>query len=151
MTNPVPDGYHSVTPYMIVRDAASAIDFYRRIFGAEEVMRLEMQNGKIGHAEIQIGDSRIMLADEHPDTGFVGPESLGGNGTFLMVYFPNVDEVFEGALEAGCTAHQPLRDQFYGDRTGTVMDPFGHMWTIATHIEDVPPEEFRRRMAAAGF
>jgi PhnB protein len=142
----IPDGYHSVTPYLIVKGAADAIDFYKRAFGATELMRMPSSNGKIGHAEIKIGDSVIMLADEHPEMGHLGPQSLGGAGVSLMVYVERVDEVFKRAIAIGAKEKQSVKDQFYGDRSGTLQDPFGHVWTIATHTEDVPPEEMRRRV-----
>jgi PhnB protein len=142
----IPDGYHSVTPYLIVKGAADAIDFYKRAFGATELMRMPSSNGKIGHAEIKIGDSVIMLADEHPEMGHLGPQSLGGAGVSLMVYVERVDEVFKRAIAIGAKEKQSVKDQFYGDRSGTLQDPFGHVWTIATHTEDVPPEEMRSRV-----
>ena len=142
----IPDGYHSVTPYLIIKGAADAIDFYKRAFGAAELMRMPSPNGKIGHAEIKIGDSVIMLADEHPEIGHRGPQSLGGSAVSLMVYVERVDEVFKKAIGMGAKETQSVKDQFYGDRSGTLQDPFGHVWTIATHIEDVPPEEMRRRV-----
>ena len=145
MARKIPEGYHSVTPYLVVEGAAKAIDFYKRAFGATEVMRMEDPNGRIGHAEIQIGDSHIMLADEYPEMGYRGPQSLGGAAVSLMVYVDDVDSVFKRALGAGAQEAQPLKDQFYGDRSGTLKDPFGHVWTIATHVEDVPPDEMRRR------
>ena len=142
----IPDGYHTVTPYLIVKGAAAAIDFYQQAFGAEEVMRLDMGD-IIGHAEIQIGDSRVMLADEHPEMGAVAPQSTGASGVGICLYVENVDEVVARAVEAGAEIERPLADQFYGDRTATVADPFGHRWTVSTHIEDVTPEEINRRMA----
>jgi PhnB protein len=141
----IPDGYHSVTPYLIVKGAADAISFYKRAFGATEEMRMPSPDGRIGHAEIRIGDSVIMLADEHPEMGHRGPQSLGGAGVTLMVYLDQVDEVFKRAVANGAKEIQPLKNQFYGDRSGTLEDPFGHRWTIATHIEDVAPDEMRRR------
>ena len=145
---PVPDGYHSVTPYLIVSGAALALDFYKRAFNAEEKMRLTGPDGKVGHAEIQIGDSIVMLADEFPQMGAVSPQTIGGTPVHFLVYVANVDACFQQALAAGAKAERPLQDQFYGDRSGTLMDPFGHKWTLATHIEDVTPEEIDRRMAA---
>jgi PhnB protein len=141
----IPDGYHSVTPYLIINGAAAAIEFYKRAFGATELMRMASPDGKIGHAEIRIGDSTVMLADEHPAMGYRSPQSLGGAGVSLMVYVERVDEVFKRAVGGGAKELQPLKDQFYGDRSGTLQDPFGHTWTLATHIEDVPPDEMRRR------
>ena len=146
---PVPDGYHTVTPYLIVKGAAEALDFYKRAFGATERMRFAQPNGKIGHAEIQIGDSVIMLADEVPEMGFLGPQSTGGKTPVsICLYVENVDTLFKQAIAAGGKELRPLQDQFYGDRTGTLADPFGHVWTIATHIEDVSQEELERRVKA---
>jgi PhnB protein len=144
----IPDGYHSVTPYLLVRGAARAIDYYKKAFGAEELMRMDAPGGKIGHAEIKIGNSPIMLADEHPERGHKSPETVGGSSVMLMIYIDDVDTVFKRALAAGGKEVQPLKDQFYGDRSGTLTDPFGHTWTVATHKEDVAPEEMERRMAA---
>jgi PhnB protein len=141
----IPDGYHSVTPYLIVKGAADALKFYKRAFGAAELMRMGSPDGRIGHAEMKIGDSVVMLADEHPELGHRGPQSLGGVAVSLMVYVDRVDEVFKQALASGAKEIRPLKDQFYGDRSGTLQDPFGHQWTLATHIEDVAPEELRRR------
>ena len=146
MVEPIPPGYHSVTPYLLVRDAAKALAFYHDAFGADEVMRFEGPPGRIAHAEVRIGDSHVMLADENPDEGFVGPQTLGGAGVSLMVYVQDVDATFARAVAAGATARRPVADQFYGDRVGTLADPFGHVWSIATHREDVPPEEMERRM-----
>jgi PhnB protein len=144
-TKAIPDGYHSVTPYLIVKGAAAAIDFYKRAFGATELMRMPSPDGRIGHAEIKIGDSAIMLADEHPQMGYRSPQTLGGSAVSMMVYVDRVDDVFKKAVEMGAKELQPVQDQFYGDRSGTLQDPFGHTWTIATHMEDIPPEEMRRR------
>jgi PhnB protein len=144
-TKSIPDGYHSVTPYLIVKGGADAINFYKRAFGAVELMRMASPDGRIGHAEIKIGDSIIMLADEHPDMGHRSPQSLGGAGVSLMIYVDKVDEVFKQAVASGAKELQPLKNQFYGDRSGTLQDPFGHQWTVATHIEDVAPDEMRRR------
>jgi PhnB protein len=146
MAKPIPDGYHSITPYLVVRGAAKAIDFYMRAFGARELMRLGAPGEKIGHAELQIGDSRIMLADEHPEMNALAPQSPGSSGVGICLYVPDVDEVVQQAIDAGATVERPLADQFYGDRSATLTDPFGHKWTIATHIEDVTPEEIARRM-----
>ena len=140
---PIPDGYHSLTPYLIINGAAEAIEYYKKAFGAVELFRMEHQ-GKIGHAEIRIGDSPLMLADENEQ--YKGPKSLGGTPVSLMIYVEDVDTVYPQALAAGGTEHRPLQDQFYGDRSGTLTDPFGHVWTIATHVEDVSPEEMERRM-----
>jgi PhnB protein len=146
---PVPEGYSSVTPYLIVTGAADAIEYYKKVFNASEIMRFPQPDGKIGHAEIKIGDSIVMLADEAPAMGHRSPQSLGGSATGLMLYVEDVDTVFSRAVEAGGKTLQPLKDQFYGDRSGSLIDPFGHIWTVATHIEDVEPEEMQRRMDAA--
>ena len=144
---PIPDGYHSVTPYLIVNGGAKAIDFYKRAFGAKELGRMEMPGGRIGHAEIQIGDSRIMLADEFPEMDARGPEALGGSPVGLMIYVNDVDAQFRQAIAAGGKEIRPVVDQFYGDRSGTLADPFGHKWTISTHKEDVSSEELDKRFA----
>lgn len=144
---PIPEGYHSVTPYLIIGGAAKAIEFYKQAFGATEIMRLN-HGDKIGHAEIKIGDSHVMMADEYPDMGNRGPLALGGTSVGIALYVPNADQVFKQAVDAGAKVERPLQDQFYGDRAGTVIDPFGHKWTIATHIEDVSDEEISKRMAA---
>jgi PhnB protein len=149
-TRPVPEGYSTVTPYLIVKGASDAIDFYKRAFGASEIMRFAAPDGKVGHAEIQIGNSRVMLADEHPDRGYRSPQSWGGSGTGVLLYLDDVDRVFSRAIQAGAKALEPVKDQFYGDRSGTLIDPFGHWWTVATHVEDVSEEEMQRRMAALG-
>ena len=146
---PIPNGYRTVTPYLIVKGAADAIDFYRRAFGATEMLRMADPQGRVGHAEIKIGDSVIMLADEHPAMGYRGPRSLGGSSVSILLYLEDVDGVFERAVKAGAKAQRPVTNQFYGDRSGTLEDPFGHVWTIATHVEDVPPEEMKRRAEAA--
>ena len=148
-TKPIPEGYHSVTPYLIIKGAANALEFYKRAFGATELFRMPMPDGRIGHAEIKIGDSAIMLADEHHEMGHRSPQSLGGPGVSLMIYVERVDDVFKEAIRAGAKELQPIKDQFYGDRSGTLQDPFGHVWTIATHVEDVPAEELCRRAQAA--
>ena len=144
-----PEGYHSVTPYLIVRGGADAIEFYKKAFGAVELFRMPSPDGKIGHAEIKVGDSPIMLADEFPDMGYKGPQSLGGSPVSLMIYVDDVDTVFKQAVDAGATVKEALQDKFYGDRMGTVIDPFGHRWHLATHKEDVSPEEMQRRAQAA--
>jgi len=144
----MPSGYHSVTPYLITHNAADAIDFYKRAFGASEIMRLEMPTGQVAHAEIQIGNSRVMLADEFPDMAFPSPKTLGGAAVSLMVYMDNVDARFDRAIAAGGKIRKPVADQFYGDRSGTLEDPFGHVWTLATHIEDVSQAEVQRRAIA---
>ncbi len=146
---PIPDGYHSVTPYLYIDGAARAIDFYKHAFGAVEVMRLEAPGGKIGHAEIKIGDSHVMLADEFPEMGARGPHTIGGTAVGLMVYLPDVDVVVDRAVKAGATLERPVENKFYGDRMGGIIDPFGHRWYISTHVEDVPPEEMEKRAAAA--
>jgi PhnB protein len=143
---PIPDGYHTVTPYMIVKGAAQALDFYKKAFGATELMRFPGPDGKVGHAEIRIGDSAIMLADEHPDMGARSPQSFGGSPVSILLYVKDVDTMAKQAIAAGAKVLKPVQDQFYGDRSGTFTDPFGHIWTIATHKEDVTPEEMQRRM-----
>lgn len=146
MVKHIPEGYHSVTPYLIIGGAAEAIDFYTQAFGAEEVLRMPAGD-KIGHAEIKIGDSHVMMSDEWPDMGFLGPKSRGGTTASLMIYVADVDAAFAQALASGGTEERPPEDQFWGDRTATLVDPFGHRWTLATHKEDVPEEEMQRRMA----
>jgi PhnB protein len=146
MVDPVPAGYHSVTPYLAVDGAAQAIEYYKAAFGAEEVLRMPMGD-RIGHAEVKIGDSHVILADDFPDMGHLGPKARGGTTVSLMIYLPDVDAAFDRAIAAGGTVSRPVEDQFYGDRTGTLVDPFGHQWTLATHVEDVSIEECRRRMA----
>jgi PhnB protein len=148
-TKPIPDGYRTATPYLIIKGAAEAIEFYKRVFGATELLRMADPQGRVGHAEIKIGDSVIMLADEHPAMGYRGPRSLGGSSVSILLYLEDVDGVFERAVKAGATAQRPVADQFYGDRSGTLEDPFGHVWTVATHVEDVSPEEMQRRAEAA--
>ena len=147
-TKPIPDGYRTATPYLIVKGAAEAIEFYKRAFGATELLRMADPKGRVGHAEIRIGDSVIMLADEYPEMGHRGPRSLGGSSVSILLYLEDVDTVFERALKAGARAQRPVQNQFYGDRSGTLEDPFGHVWTIATHVEDVPEEELKRRAEA---
>lgn len=144
---PIPDGYHTVTPYLIVKGAARALEFYKRAFGATEILRLDGPNDTIGHAEIRIGDSPVMLADECPEMGARSPQSLGGSPVHMLIYVDNVDVAFGRAVGAGGRISRPVQDQFYGDRSGTVIDPFGHTWTIATHKENVSPDELKRRMA----
>lgn len=146
---PIPDGYSSVTPYLIVDGAAKAIEFYAKSFGATVIMRMDGPEGKVGHAELQIGDSVVMLADEAPGMGFRSPKTLGGTPISILQYVENADGVVERALAAGATVIRPIADQFYGDRSATIEDPFGHVWVIATHIEDVPPEEMAKRAEAA--
>ena len=142
---PIPEGYHSVTPYLIVSGAADAIDYYKKAFGAVELFRMD-HGGKIGHAEIKIGDSPIMLADEFPEMGYRSPKSLGGTPISIMIYVDDVDTVYNQAIATGGTEVKPLQDQFYGDRSGTLTDPFGHVWTVATHKEDVTEEEMNQRL-----
>jgi PhnB protein len=146
--NYIPEGYHSVTPYLCVSDAARAIEFYKEAFGATEVMRMEAPGGKIGHAEVRIGDSVVMLADEFPELSFSSPQTVGGASAHFMIYDEDVDARVERAVAAGAKLTRPVKDQFYGDRAGGVEDPFGHHWHIATHIEDLSPEEVKRRMDA---
>lgn len=145
LVNPIPAGYHSLTSYLLIRNAAAAIEFYRSVFDAQEIMRLVDGEGRVSHAELQIGTSRLMLADEHPEMEFLGPQSRGGATSSLLLYVPNVDEVFSKALAAGARELRPLVDQFYGDRSGTIEDPFGHVWSIATHIEDISQAEMEAR------
>lgn len=144
----VPEGYHTITPYLIVDGAPEAIEYYKTVFGATEVTRMEMPDGKVGHAELKIGDSLIMLADEHPEMDAKGPRAFGGSPQFLHLYLEEVDAVVAKAVEAGGKVVREVKDQFYGDRSGGFEDPFGHTWHIATHIEDVSPEEMEARMAA---
>jgi PhnB protein len=142
---PVPDGYHTATPYLIINGATAALQFYKNAFGATELFRMDAPGGKIGHAEIKIGDSPIMLADEYPDMGYRSPQAIGGTPVSIMLYVADVDAVFNRTVAAGAKVKQPVKDQFYGDRSGTVEDPFGHVWTIATHKEDLTPEEIGKR------
>jgi PhnB protein len=144
-TKPIPEGYHSVTPYLVVKGASRAIEFYKEAFGATELMRMEGPGGSVGHAEIKIGNSPVMLADEHPDMGFRSPQTLGGAGVSLMVYVDDVDEVFPRAVSAGAKELRPVQNQFYGDRSGTLEDPFGHVWTVSTHVEDLSTDEMIER------
>ena len=146
--NPIPEGYQAATPYLCCKDAAKAIDFYKQAFGATEVMRIGSPGGKIGHAEMKIGDSTIMLADEFPEMDARGPQTIGGTPVGLAVYFEDADAVTARAVSAGAKVLRPLQDQFYGDRSATIADPFGHKWTISTHKEDVSPEEIQKRAAA---
>ena len=147
-TRPIPKGYHAVTPYLSVQGAAAAISFYKKVFGAKEIMRMPGPRGTIGHAEIQIGDSRIMLADEFPEMNFRSPRSVGGTPVTIHLYVQDVDKVAKKAIAAGAKILRPVTDQFYGDRTGSVEDPFGHVWHLATHIEDVPMKELKKRARA---
>ena len=149
MVNPIPDEYPRVMPYLIVDGAVAAIDFYTSVFGATERIRMPGPNGRIGHAELQIGDSVIMLADENPEMGIHGPKTIGGTPVTLHVYVEDSDAAFERALNTGAKSLRPVENQFYGDRSGQFEDPFGHKWNVATHIEDVPPDEMEKRAAAA--
>ena len=143
--SPIPAGYHSVTPYLVMDGAAKAIEFYKQAFDATELLRMPMPDGKVAHAEIKIGDSPVMMADATEE--FKGPRAFGGTPVSIMIYVEDVDRIFRQALAQGATQLRPIVDQFYGDRSGTLVDPFGHVWTVATHIEDVSPEEMDRRMA----
>ena len=144
----IPKDYNSVTPYLVVRGAAQAIDYYKKVFGATEIMRMPGPDGKIGHAEIKIGNSQIMLADENPSmgAGYTSADTIGGSPVSLYVYLPDVDEVVKRATTEGAKLLKPVQDQFYGDRSGLIQDPFGHLWGIATHIEDVSPKDIEERM-----
>jgi len=144
----IPEGYHHVTPYLVVAGAGKAIDFYKEVFGAVELSRMSGPGDKVAHAELRVGDSLIMMADEFPEMGFHSPVKLGGSPVGMLVYVPDADAVFARAMSLGAKAHRPLENQFYGDRSGQIIDPFGHHWTISTHIEDVPPDEMERRAAA---
>lgn len=145
---PIPDGYHTITPYICVNDAANAIEFYKKAFGATELMRLADPSGRIGHAEVKIGDSHLMLADEFPEMNFRSPQSLGGSPVTIHLYVEDVDAIANQAVAAGAKLVKEVKDQFYGDRSGTVEDPFGHVWYIATHKEDVSLEEINKHAAA---
>jgi PhnB protein len=146
---PIAEGYHSVTPYLFIKGAASAIDFYKNVFGATERMRMPGPKGEIMHAELKIGDSVVMLGEENIQMGAKSPLSLGGSAISLYVYVTDVDATVVKATDAGAKLVRPVKDQFYGDRSGTVIDPFGHIWSVATHVEDVSPEEMKKRMATA--
>ena len=146
-TKSIPDGYHTVTPYLTVKNAAAALDFYERAFGATVTMRMDGPGGKIMHAEFLLEGSPVMLSDEFPEMGATSPETIGGVASSLMIYLENVDARFEQAIAAGATVEKAVKDQFYGDRSGTLKDPFGHRWTLATHVEDVAPDEIERRVA----
>ena len=145
---PIPEGYNTATPYLTVDGASSALDFYKKAFGATERMRMPGPGGKVMHAEFQIGDSTIMIADEFPEMDVRGPMTLGGSAVSIMLYVEDVDSVVDQAVAAGAEVIRPIKDQFYGDRSGAIKDPFGHKWQIATHKEDVSPEEMKRRMQA---
>jgi PhnB protein len=149
MVNPIPDGYPRVTPYLIVDGGNAAIDFYASVLGATERMRMSGPDGEVGHAEIEIGDSVIMLADEHPEMDALGPKTVGGTPVSIHVYVEDADGAFERAIEAGAKALRAVEDKFYGDRSGSFEDPFGHHWHVATHVEDVPPDEMAKRAADA--
>jgi PhnB protein len=144
---PIPEGYHTATPYLTVHDGTRALEFYKQAFGAQVMVRMDGPEGKVGHAEIQIGDSRIMLADEFPNMGAKSAQTLGGSPVAVLLYVEDVDALFRQAVAAGAKEDRPVEDQFYGDRMGSVVDPYGHRWLIATHKEDVSPEEMKRRMA----
>jgi PhnB protein len=146
---PIPDGYPQVIPYLAVDGASAAIDFYGKVFGATERMRMPSPGDRIGHAELEIGDSLIMLADEHPEMGIRGPKAIGGTPVTISVYVDDVDGVFDRAVKEGATATRQVENQFYGDRSGQFEDPFGHRWSVATHVEDVPPDEMGKRAAEA--
>ena len=144
----IPQGYTSVTPYLIVKDAGKAIEYYKKVFGATELFRMDGPNGKVGHAELQIGNARIMLADENPSMGqgHASAASIGASPVSLYLYIPDVDRVVERAATEGAKILKPVQDQFYGDRSGFIQDPFGHLWGVATHVEDVSPQEMEARM-----
>jgi PhnB protein len=146
---PIPDNYPRVTPYLYIDGAAQAIEFYEKVLGAKERGRMDGPDGKVGHAELEIGDSLVMLADEHPDMGVRGPKSIGGTACALHVYVEDVESVFQAALDAGATSISDVENQFYGDRSGQFEDPFGHRWSVASHVEDVPPDEMEKRAAEA--
>ena len=144
----VPEGYPSLSPYLIVRDGAAAIEFYQKVFGATLRMKLDAPGGRVGHAELEIGNGLVMLADEHPEMGALAPTTIGGTPVGLHLYLEDVDAVAKKAIAAGATLKRPVENQFYGDRLGSIIDPFGHLWHISTHVEDVSPEEMQKRMAA---
>lgn len=146
---PIPTGFRNVTPYLFIKNAARAIDYYKNVFGATERMRMPGSNGRVMHAELQIGDSIVMLADENPSAGIKSPETVGGASSSLHIYVEDVDATTKKAVQEGARLVRPVKDEFYGDRSGTIVDPFGHMWSIATHIEDVSPEEMKKRMTNA--
>ena len=145
---PIPDGYHTLTPYLIVKGAREALEFYKKAFGAETIFCMD-HGGKVGHAEFKIGDSMVMMADEAPEMGAKAPQTFGGSAVNFCLYVPDVDTLFKRALDAGGKQTRPVKDQFYGDRSGTLVDPFGHTWTIATHKEDLSPEDLKKRADAA--
>ncbi len=143
--NPIPEGYHTVTPYLHIQGAADALEFYHKAFGATEITRAEGPGGKLMHAEIRIGNSHIMLADEFPEMGVRGPKTLGGAACSILLYVEDADSLYQQAVAAGAVEQRPIQDQFYGDRSGTVEDPFGHVWTISSRIEDLSDEEMDQR------
>ena len=145
---PIPAGYHTVTPYLAIKNAVKALEFYKTTFGATETSKLMLPDGRLGHAEIRLGDSVIMLSDEFPEYGGKSPETLGGSPVSIHLYVEDVDVFFKRALAAGAKERKPITDQFYGDRSGQLEDPFGHLWWVATHREDVAPEELRKRVQA---
>ncbi|HSS09986.1 MAG TPA: VOC family protein [Acidimicrobiales bacterium] len=144
---PIPDGYPQITPYLTIGGASAAIDYYGKVFGAKERVRMAEPDGKIGHAELDIGDSLIMLSDEYPDRGIIGPRTIGGTPVTISIYVQDVDAVYDRAVESGAKALRPVENQFYGDRSGQFEDPFGHRWSVATHVEDVSAEEMAKRAA----
>jgi PhnB protein len=146
---PVPEGYNTVTPYLAVEDAAEAIEYYKKAFGAKERVRMDTPDGKIGHAELEIGDSLVMLADPFPQASTRPPRELGGTTVSVFLYVEDVDAVVKQAVDAGATVTMEVADQFWGDRFGSITDPFGHSWSVATHVEDVPPEEMAERAKEA--
>jgi len=148
IVKPIPEGFHSITPYLIVRDCAAAIRFYQSVFGAQEVERITMPGGIVGHAALQIGDAKIMLAEEMPKWNNKSPATLGGSSVGIVLYVPDVDATYRRALDAGAKPVEPVKDMFYGDRSGTLTDPFGHNWHIMTHIEDVSSDEVQKRCDA---
>jgi PhnB protein len=148
-TKPIPEGYHTITPYLAVDDAARAIDYYKQAFGAKERVRMDTPDGKIGHAELEVGDSLVMLSDPSPQASTRPPRELGGTTGSVFMYVEDVDAVVKKAVDAGATVTMEVADQFWGDRFGTITDPFGHLWSIATHVEDVPPEEMAERAKEA--
>jgi PhnB protein len=148
MAKPIPEGYEGATPYLIVHDAPSAIQFYEKAFGATEVMRFADPSGKVGHAEVKIGQALVMLADEYPDMDIRGPRTYGGSPVKIALFVPDVDVFVKRAVDAGAKVVRPVQDQFYGDRSGQLEDPYGHVWNISTHKEDVAPEEMHKRFAA---
>jgi PhnB protein len=149
--SPIPQGYNSITPYLVIKGAAQAIEYYKNVFGATEVFRMDGPDGKVGHAELKIGDSRIMLADENPSMGqgHSSASTIGTSPVSLYLYIPDVDRVVERAVAAGAKILRPVQDQFYGDRSGFIQDPFGHLWGVATHVEDVAPQELEERAKKA--